>query len=184
MLHIVFAVLLLLLAGCGGSGMTTAMVEPPVVMPPVVQTPEEPTEGTGTQEPTPPPLEIAITHGPVPDSADRDTVIRYLHDAVDSLGNPPHIIHPLIRHENAPTLRIAESTTEIQRLYTRRAVGIVNSALPYQSRISIGADVPDRSSNAPNGEIYLDFAPHSEWPENHPNAGGFTQYQQFNNDPK
>ncbi len=176
MLHIVFAVLLLLLAGCGGSGMTTAMVEPPVVMPPVVQTPEEPTEGTGTQEPTPPPLEIAITHGPVQDSADRDTVIRYLNDAIanpyqERLGIIPSVIRP----ETAPTLHMAEGTTDLERSYTRRAIEIVNSALPYQNRIRIGTDVPNRVQMVPNGQIFIDFAAHSEWPVDYPNAGGYTQ---------
>ena len=172
MLHIVFAALLLFVAGCGGGGgMTTVMVEQPVVVMPPEELPEEttPTEST--------PLEIAITHGPVPDSGDRDTVIRYLNDALanpyqERLGITPSVL----RSDNAPTLHMAQGATDLERNYTRRAVEIVNSALPYRNKISIGADVLDRVQDVPDGQIFIDFAAHSEWPTDYPNKGGYTQF--------
>ncbi len=93
MLHIVFTALLLLMAGCGGSGMTTAMVEPPVVMPPVVAPPEEPTEKPVESPVEPPvvmpPVELPEeTNTPEPISPDAPTLVERLSFPLQAWSDP------------------------------------------------------------------------------------------------
>ena len=92
--------------------------------------------------------EVKITEFQSQDGTSRETVARYMRDAVEG---------SVIRHRSAPTLRFAVSTDLIRRNYTERAVRMINSALPPQHRIRIGSDVPDRTQDIPNGEIFVDF---------------------------
>ena len=162
MRQIIFAIivtLLLFLSACGGGGSSSS--NPTVTTMPEIVVPEVPRP------------ETTITTSRVQDSADRETVIRYLRDATDG---------KMIRHLTAPTLRFAASTDAIRRNYTRRAVEIVNSALPYQNRIRIDADTSDRSGDVPNGEIFVDFVPSRHYPGT-PGSRARAERIKFNKDP-
>ena len=172
---------LLILGACGGGGGSDQAMVPmvPPVEPPTEPSTEPVVESQPELQSEP---EISITHELRQDGSSRQDVLRYLEAATGELDSPPHIIYPIIRHTVAPTLRMAQGTTEYQRFHVMKAVDVVNSALPNEYKITIGLDSPDRGSGVPNGEIWLDFAPVGEWPSQGFDSGGWTQWEEFSND--
>ena len=55
-----------------------------------------------------------------------------------------------------------EATSQERRI-VEESVKNINSALPDEYDIFIGSDAPARSEVVPEGEIYVEFAPGSEW---------------------
>ncbi len=107
---------------------------------------------------------IAVSSGSLQDGVGAEQVRRYL-SQVMSAG--PYKRYPGLETFSAPpTLRVAEGTSETLTGYTRRAVQLINTALPPDKRIRFGtraAPALVAINDVPDGEIYVEFAPWSDW---------------------
>ena len=59
-----------------------------------------------------------------------------------------------------PTIRLAEGTGDLYARFTARAVQLINNALPYEKRITLGTEtLPTNTQlgDIPEGEIFLKF---------------------------
>ena len=71
----------------------------------------------------------------------------------------------LARFETPPIVRIAHGTDDHYRTMIHHAVAIINRQLPYAAQIQIGSDAPTLVivDDVPDGQIFVDFAPPSDW---------------------
>ena len=71
----------------------------------------------------------------------------------------------LARFETPPIVRIAQGTDDHYRVMIHHAVAIINLHLPYAAHIQIGSDAPTLVfiDDVPDGQIFVDFAPPSDW---------------------
>lgn len=68
-----------------------------------------------------------------------------------------------VRWAQSPELRMADNLTPRQRGVVAEAVSRVNEILPGEAAIEIGDDVEPGTDDVPDGNIYVEFAPVSEW---------------------
>ena len=99
--------------------------------------------------------ETIIRHGQITDGAGRDALVGFLQAVTDGTvtwPSPPAVV------------KLAADTSDEHVNYALKAVQLVNSALPDEYRLRVSADAaPVRSATVPDGEVYIDFAPRSEW---------------------
>ena len=108
----------------------------------------------------------ALSTGRVRDGASAADVIAYLHavtadtereQPVVGLGTLPH----------PPAVRLVEGTEARYADLARKAVRIVNAALPYDKRLWFDGrrvSAPSDALEVPEGEIVVQFAPQQDWP--------------------
>ena len=101
--------------------------------------------------------EVSISSGSVRDGAGRAAVVEFMKQFIHS-GLPTY--------PSPPIVRVARGTNPKDMNNTVRAVQIINAYLPYDDRLSF-SNIPSPPGVAtyevPSGEIFIDFAPHSEW---------------------
>ena len=113
--------------------------------------------------------EVSISSGSVRDGAGRAAVVEFMKQFIHS-GLPTY--------PSPPVVRAAQGTSAVHMDYAVHAVQILNAYLPRDDRLSF-SNIPSPPGVAtyevPSGEIFIDFAPHSEWnpptsrpPENEP----------------
>ena len=110
--------------------------------------------------------DTTISSGHVQDGAGRSATVAFLnqfHDENSRIRTWP----------SPPVVRVAEGTSDKYIDYAVRAVQIINSYLPHEHRFHF-SNTPSPGGvgtiDVPRGEIFIDFAPHSEWnpPSNRP----------------
>ena len=108
---------------------------------------------------------VEISQGSTRDGSSATDVIAYLH---------PRTIHTetdltgLATFPSSPNVLVVKGTDERFTDLTLRAVQIVNAALPLEKRISFGdapALDPVYVDEVPRGDIYIEFIPQAQWPE-------------------
>lgn len=67
-----------------------------------------------------------------------------------------------------PTVHVNRSASDYHKGRVIRAVQLINEALPPAWHVRIGSEAPDLSPTVPDGKIYVDFAPASDWKDPHP----------------
>ena len=157
------AVVALTVAACGGGGSGSGpqtMIQPPPRMDPPTRPQGDPVHyGTETDGPTAAEvldyIGVFASGGPYP-SANR---IEYSQEPGISIFSKP------------ATVRIAEGTDDHQRALIHHAVAMVNRATSYDRHITIGPDAPALTlwADVPDGQIFVDFAPHEDWKTRDPN---------------
>lgn len=136
-------IFLLLVVSCGGgSNEETEPPKPPPVLEVQPETPAEPVEQG--------PCETV--------QEDDETVIDFLNALFDTERTEFRESTRVVRWNMAPTLRMAEDTSDRNREIVKEAVRRLNSALPDGYDIVVGTDVSPRiTEKIPDGEILVDF---------------------------
>ena len=155
-------VVLVFVAGCGGGSDDTSSIMDPEIMEPMEPEVVEPE----TEKPEIPDTPL---YSECPNPIDLQ---NFLHETLNGeltehfktstqFTEGEDIIN---RFNDRPELSLAEGTTDYQENIVRKAVGIINSALPDEYKIRIRSEyVQARSKEPPWSEIYVDFAPKAEW---------------------
>lgn len=81
--------------------------------------------------------------------------------------NPGPEIEQILRWAKTPEVRLADNLTDKQREVVFEAVSRLNEVLPERYELQIGADVVAETDVVPDGYIYVDFAPVSQWTDIH-----------------
>ncbi len=159
----ILATVMSMLAACGGGGSGSGpqtMMDPPPRMDPPARPQGDPARyGTETDGPTAAEvldyLGVFASGGPWPSASGEE----YSHSRPG-----------LSVFREPATLRIAEGTDDHQRAMILHGVAMVNRALPYQRHIRIGPDAPALApwAEVPDGQIFVDFAPHEDWETHDP----------------
>ncbi|MDE0331637.1 MAG: hypothetical protein OXL41_07180 [Nitrospinae bacterium] len=113
---------------------------------------------------------VSVSYGEIRDGFEAERLLEFmeyhvrLEDKIEhtGVGGAPG----LETFAEPPTIRLAEGTSEIYARYAAHAVQLINSALPFEKRITLGAErLPAESSlnDIPEGEILLRFAPRSNF---------------------
>ena len=115
---------------------------------------------------------VAVSSGRVEDGTRAARVLEFL--ATHVSGGPSSAgehytfergITGLSTFHERPTVRLAQGTSEQHAAYAVRAVQLINTALPHDSRILFSDDpAPALAAigDVPDGEIFVDFAPSQE----------------------
>lgn len=126
--------------------------------------------------------DTTISSGHVQDGAGRSATVAFLnqfHDESSRIRTWP----------SPPVVRVAVGTSGKYIDYAVRAVQIINSYLPHEHRFNFSS-TPSPAGvgtfDVPDGEIFIDFAPHSEWnppssrpPGNEPRGISRTAYYEY-----
>ena len=107
---------------------------------------------------------VSVSYGEVRDGVEADRVLEFMNQHV-SLENK--IVHTgvgdapgLETFTDPPTIRLAEGTSDLYARFAARAVQLINNALPYEMRITLGTEsLPAGTTlnDVPEGEIFLNF---------------------------
>lgn len=161
---LILALFTLTLAACGSSSASGAVAVRPDMEQPLQEQPLQP-ESVNVRL-----AGIDVSYKRLPDSANRETVIRYLHDA---LSDGPGFVR---RWAGAPTVAMVSGTTPKQRNEVYRAIEIVTEALPTYYRLQRYHYLipPDEW---PQGAIVVQFLPPSEYDKQFPGTAGQAEWQ-------
>ena len=98
----------------------------------------------------------SLTAGRLADGAGADAVAAYLREEVADFFEGGLTAFP-----GNPVIGVSRDASEHQRRLIRRAVAILNSALPYDRRLLIGEGLAplERLDAVPDGHIYVAFGP-------------------------
>lgn len=169
--HLILAAALTFLVACGGGGGGSGDSQTPPDMQVLPEQPQEPEMGmpgmTGSNTYSQVSVSLAETTGN-PTSA---RLLSYLQSSIS--GGPwkagPDYTYSgypgLARFTMAPTVRIAQGTLDHTRALIHHAVALINRELPWQWHLQIGSDAPPLAAidSIPNNQIFIDFAPFSDW---------------------
>ena len=105
---------------------------------------------------------VRVSYGEVQDGIGAERVLEFTKQHAGRLGNPDwNGPIGLATFPEPPTIRLAEGTSDSYARYTSRAVQLINSALPYEKRITISPQrLPtpeDDDPVVPDGEILVEF---------------------------
>ena len=103
---------------------------------------------------------VSVSTGRVRDGVGARQVVRYLREHVSD--NRPGLDAFAVR----PVVRVAEGTGDELVEFTERAVQLINAALPYDKRVLFSSEpAPSLTviQDVPDGEIFVDFTPWSDW---------------------
>ena len=115
---------------------------------------------------------VSISTGRTYDGARAARIAEYVIPHIDDKWEPqgyenePTTDTPgLATFPNQPVLRLAEGTSDEHTAYALHAAALINSTLPHNKRILIGPEAPRLVSvdAIPDGQIFVDFATHSDW---------------------
>ncbi len=107
---------------------------------------------------------VSVSYGGVRDGIESGRVLEFMNQhvrledkiAYTGVGDAPG----LETYPDPPTIRLAEGTSDLYARFTARAVQVINSALPYEKRITLGTEpLPAGTTlnDVPEGEIFLKF---------------------------
>ena len=107
---------------------------------------------------------VSVSYGQVQDGIGAERVLEFMNRHVSledkiahaGVGGAPG----LETFPEPPTIRLAEGTSDLYTGFAARAVQLINSALPYEKRITLGtATLPTDTEldDIPEGEIFLKF---------------------------
>ena len=107
---------------------------------------------------------VSVSYGTVQDGIGADKVLGFMNQHV---GLQDKIAHTgvggapgLETFSEPPTIRLAEGTSDLYARHTAHAVQLINSALPYEKRITLGTKTlptDTQFGDIPAGEIFLKF---------------------------
>ena len=126
--------------------------------------------------------DTTISSGHVRDGAGRSATVAFLNQF-------HHENRRITTWSRPPVVRVAEGTSDKYIDYAIRAVQIINTYLPHEHRFNFSS-TPSPSGvgniDVPHREIFIDFAPHSEWnppstrpPGNEPRGIARTSYFEY-----
>ena len=151
-------VVLLFVASCGGGSGQEAVAPIEPSEPPTQEEttePDMPESEEGEPETPVEPTESSLCESA---QIDDETVIEFLNALFDTESTEVEESTRVVRWNIAPTLRMAEDTSDRNREIVKEAVGRLNSALPDGYDITVETDVSSRSTDkVPEGEIHVDF---------------------------
>ncbi len=120
-----------------------------------------------------------VSYGRVNDGEGSVSVSEYL-GAHASVGKYKSFDGLETFHEFPPTVHIPRGTSTQNKENILRAIQFINEALPPKWHLIVGDEVDPLSETVPDGQIYVDFAPWSDWADpNKPLQGrsrGSTQH--------
>ena len=106
--------------------------------------------------------EVSVSSGYVRDGVGLDNLREFLNVLIEV--GPEKQYAGLPTFPNPPVLRMATGTSDEHISHAVRAVQIINASLPRDERISFSSNpAPPLDADVPEGEIFIDFAPKSEW---------------------
>ena len=103
---------------------------------------------------------VAVSTGRVQDGVGSEDLLAYLREHVSKTR--PGLETFAVR----PVVRVAEGTGAEFVEYTKRAVQLINTALPYEQRILFSRNPAPALSvyqDVPDGQIFVDFTPWEDW---------------------
>ena len=107
---------------------------------------------------------VSVSSGEVTDGVSQNRLLRYMsyHVGSDEKSEYSGVVRApgLETYPDAPTIRLAEGTSDLNARYAAHAVQLINSALPFGKRITISANsLPADTSqdDMAQGEILLHF---------------------------
>ena len=108
--------------------------------------------------------EVSVSSGYVRDGVGLDNLREFLNVFIEVGPEKQNAGVPTF--PNPPVVRMATGTSDEHISHAVRAVQIINASLPRDKRISFSSvPAPPLAATAdvPEGEIFIDFAPKSEW---------------------
>ena len=108
--------------------------------------------------------EVSVSSGYVREGVGRDTLVEFLKTFVEVGPGKPYAGLPTF--QNPPVVRTATGTSDEHISHAVRAVQIINAALPHDKRISFNSNPAPplvATTDVPEGEIFIDFAPKRDW---------------------
>ncbi len=108
---------------------------------------------------------VSLSTGTVRDGASADEVLAYLRYVTTSASGEVTGLGTL--RDDQPVVRLVEGTDRKSADLARRAVRIVNAALPYGKRLAFDrrrAPAPSDSFDVSEGYIAIQFSPPEDWP--------------------
>ena len=112
---------------------------------------------------------VSVSTGRVQDGVGSEDILAYLREHVSKTR--PGLETFAVR----PVVRVAEGTGAEFVEYTKRAVQLINTALPYEKRILFSRNPAPALSvyqDVPDGQIFVDFTPWEEWNDPARGRGG------------
>ena len=108
--------------------------------------------------------EVSVSSGYVRDGVGLDNLREFLNVFIEV--GPEKQNAGLPTFPNPPVVRMATGTSDEHISNAVRAVQIINASLPRDKRISFSSNPAPplvATADVPEGEIFIDFAPKSEW---------------------
>ncbi len=107
---------------------------------------------------------VSVSYGGVQDGIGADRVLEFMNQhvslenkiAYSGMGDAPG----LETYPEPPTIRLAEGTGDLYARFTARAIQLINNALPYEKRITLGTETlptDTQLGDLSEGEIFLKF---------------------------
>ena len=107
---------------------------------------------------------VSVSYGEVQDGIGADKVLAFMNQHVSLQDKIAHSgagrAPGLETFSEPPTIRLAEGTSDLYAAFTSRAVQLINSALPYEKRITLSTKplpTDTQFGGIPEGEIFLKF---------------------------
>ena len=107
---------------------------------------------------------VSVSYGEVQDGIGSERLLEFMRgqtrfaDKIDHTGVGGG--HGLETYPEPPTIRLAEGTSDLYAGFATQAVRLINSALPYEKRITLSTETlptDTKLGDVPEGEIFLEF---------------------------